>query len=72
MTANRRHSVMPVIGQKKLHSVKEAAEMLSITRKHLYTLIGRGEISTVTIGRRRLIPAAELDRFVEDLIRSAG
>ena len=57
---------------KRLYSVAAAAEALSITRKHLYTLIGRGEIATVTIGRRRLISAVELDRFVEHLITLAG
>ena len=39
--------------------------------KHLYTLIGRGEIATVTIGRRRLVTATELDRFVDDLVSSS-
>jgi hypothetical protein len=34
-------------------------------------LIGRGEIATVTIGRRRLVPATELDRFVDDLVSSS-
>jgi excisionase family DNA binding protein len=64
----------PLAGEsdpKRLYSVAAAADSLSITRKHLYTLIGRGEIATVTIGRRRLVPATELDRFVDYLVSAA-
>jgi excisionase family DNA binding protein len=57
--------------RKRLYSVAAAADSLSITRKHLYTLIGRGEIATVTIGRRRLVSATELDRFVDHLVSTA-
>jgi excisionase family DNA binding protein len=57
--------------RKKLYSMAAAAEALSITRKHLYTLMNRGEITTVSIGRRRLIPADELDRFVQHLVHLA-
>jgi excisionase family DNA binding protein len=65
---------MPLPGEadrKRLYSVAAAAQSLSITRKHLYTLIGRGEIATVTIGRRRLVPATELDRYVDYLVITA-
>jgi excisionase family DNA binding protein len=60
------------VDEKKLYSVAAAAEALSITRKHLYTLIGRGEIATVTIGRRRLNSSVELDQFVEHLVLLTG
>jgi excisionase family DNA binding protein len=45
----------------------DAAGQLAITSKHLYTLAGRGEISTVKLGKRRLVPADEIVRFLEQL-----
>jgi excisionase family DNA binding protein len=41
----------------------EAAELLGISRKHLYTLINSGELRSTTIGRARRIPRTELERL---------
>jgi excisionase family DNA binding protein len=57
---------------KRLYSVADAAEALAIRRKHVYTLISRGELSTVAIGRRRLIPNDELDRYIRQLMNEGG
>jgi excisionase family DNA binding protein len=56
---------------RRLWPLSEAAWQLGVTRKHLYTMIGRGEISSVTIGRRRFITADQLDSFVERLVQAA-
>jgi excisionase family DNA binding protein len=56
---------------KKLFSVADAAEVLAISRKHVYALINRGELSTVAIGRRRLIVNDELDRYIAKLVNEA-
>ena len=50
---------------KKLLTVNEACEFLSIGRVKLFELIGNGEIRSVKIGRARRIPAGALDDFVE-------
>ena len=77
MTDNRTHhpdtsavarKVDELLHQKKLYSLGGAAEALSISRKHVYALVNRGELATVWIGRRRLIAASELDRYVEHLV----
>jgi excisionase family DNA binding protein len=57
---------------KRLYSTEETAEALSITRKHVYTIINRGEIATVNIGRRRLILADELLRYVDHVVPSSA
>ena len=38
--------------------------MLGISRRGLYRLIEDGTLRTVTLGRRRLVPADELERLV--------
>ena len=47
-------------------SINEAARALSVSRTRLYELVGAGEIKSFTIGRRRLIQVAELQRFIAD------
>ena len=56
-----------LINGKLLLTVDEAAECLSIGRSHLYGYVIRGEIRSVTLGRRRLIPVYGLVEFVERL-----
>lgn len=48
------------------YSVAQAARLLGISRSHAYDLIARGEfpVTTRTLGRRRLIPRAALDRYL--------
>lgn len=45
-------------------SMAEAARRASMSRAGLYLLIKRGELETVTRGRRRLVPAASLRKLV--------
>lgn len=46
-------------------SVDSAARSLGISRRSLFNLIARGEIRSVKIGGRRLIPVAQLHELVE-------
>ena len=52
---------------KRLLSVIEAAQALSIGRSTLYSEIKAGAISTCTIGDRRLISVEALDAYVRTL-----
>ena len=47
-----------------LHDANTAAARLGIGRTSLYQLLAAGELGSVRIGRRRLIPAREIDRFI--------
>jgi excisionase family DNA binding protein len=49
------------------HSIPEAAAILGVGRTTLYGLIDTGEITTVTIGRRRLVRHSDLVAYVEGL-----
>jgi excisionase family DNA binding protein len=46
------------------YSISEVETMLGLSRSSLYRLITAGKLRTVLHGRRRLIPARELDRLL--------
>jgi excisionase family DNA binding protein len=48
-----------------LVSVREAAKRLGLGRDTAYQLVREGRIHSVALGRKRLVPVAELARFVE-------
>ena len=50
-----------------LYGVDEAAEALRLSRSLLYELIRSGRLRTVKAGRRRLVPVAALDEYVNSL-----
>lgn len=56
------------MGTKRAYSVDEACSTLSIGRTALFDLLRRSEITSVKIGRRRLIPAASLDDYLTRLV----
>ena len=46
-------------------SVPEAARLLGISRTHAYELIARGELPSIRLGRRILVPLRPLMRLLE-------
>jgi len=46
-------------------TVEEAAQLLGISRSFAYEAVQRGEIPSMRIGRRILVPKAALKRFIE-------
>lgn len=55
----------------KLLSISDTAKVLGVGRSKLYALIKEGRLETVTVGRRRLVVAASIERFVERLQAAA-
>jgi excisionase family DNA binding protein len=53
---------------KLAYSVDEACSALSIGRTAVFDLLRRGEIASVKVGRRRLIPVASLDAYLARLV----
>ncbi|GAB4087026.1 hypothetical protein GCM10028784_36560 [Myceligenerans cantabricum] len=58
--------IVPVV-----YRVEEAAQALRISRCTAYELIRSGELRSVKIGARRLIPVAAVTEYIETL-RSAA
>ena len=48
----------------RLLSIDEAADALGIGRTRAYREIQDGRLRTVTVGRRRLVPASAIDEFI--------
>ena len=59
-----------IVVHKRLLSVKEAAEYLSISRSKLYQWAESGKIPSVRIDSRRLFDVLDLDKFVDGLKNS--
>lgn len=49
----------------RLLSIKEAAEACGLSRTTFYGLIGKGEVRSIRIGRRRLVPESALREFMD-------
>lgn len=48
----------------ELLTISEAADRLRIGKRTVERFVSEGEIASVKVGRRRFIPADELDRFL--------
>ena len=53
------------MAKSETHTVEEAAERLGISRGSAYSAVRSGEIPCITIGRRKIIPKAVIDRMLE-------
>lgn len=61
----------PHIAQHRLaYSPEEAAYRLGIGRSTLFGLLASGDLDSIRVGRRRLVPDEALRRFIAD--RMAG
>lgn len=55
-------------GLDRLYTVREAADVLSIGRSHLYELMAAGKIRSVKVSRSRRIPHSALQEFLDSLV----
>lgn len=59
------------ISPRLLHDLDEAADLLSISRRVVDRLVRDGDLDTVNIGRRRLVPHEALEAYVNRLVKTA-
>ena len=57
-------------GQPLVYSVDEARKLLGISRGLVYQAIHAGQIPSIRVGRRVLIPRAALQRFLDEVGKS--
>lgn len=50
----------------RLYTIQEVADLWSVSRDQVEKLMREGSLGWVVVGRRRRIPASELDRYVAD------
>jgi excisionase family DNA binding protein len=48
----------------------EAAEALGIGRSTAFELVASGQLASVRVGRRRLVPASALREFADRLVKA--
>ncbi len=53
-----------------LHPITEAASLLGLGRTKVYELVAAGELESVKVGTRRLVPHQALEAFVDRLRNS--
>ncbi|MCJ2082771.1 helix-turn-helix domain-containing protein [Methylobacterium sp. J-090] len=51
--------------KRRTMSVEEAGRQLGLSRNSAYQAAGRGEIPTIKIGRRLLVPIVALERLID-------
>jgi excisionase family DNA binding protein len=57
--------------QRELYPIEEARELLGgISRNTIYRIMRTGELKSVQIGRRRLIPASAITAFINSATTS--
>ncbi len=49
-----------------LLTVEDTAKLLSISRTMVFKLLKVGDLASMTIGAKRLIPRQEIDRFIRE------
>lgn len=55
----------------RLLDVNETAQVLRVSRAKLYELLAAGDLESVKLGARRLIPLEAVDAFIDNL-RTGG
>jgi len=55
----------------RTHSVAETAKILCVGLSTVKQLVARSELRSFRIGKRVLIPASEIDRFIAERLRQS-
>ncbi len=53
--------------QSVLLSIRHVCQMTNLGRSSIYRLIGAGRLTALKIGRRTVIPASSVEKFLADL-----
>lgn len=51
-------------GAPRLHRVQAAADRIGMSRSRLYEILAAGEMRSVKVGRRRLIPESAIRDYI--------
>ena len=70
--SSRARTVQADHPRRLLVSVKEAAEMLSVCPRTIYTLIALGRLDLVKIGRATRLKLTDLERYIDKNSKTSG
>lgn len=54
----------PMADARMTYSIEDAAEVLGVGRTTMYRLVAEGEVESIAIGSRRLIPRESIEDFL--------
>jgi len=54
-----------------LFTPQQVAEMLNISRSHLYTVMAEKKIKSITIGRSRRFTPEQINSFVSEMVSAS-
>ena len=66
------HSTWSQPAERQTLTVEEAARVLGISRSSAYEAVRRGELPTVKIGRRYVVPRVALERLLNQAGQTAA
>jgi len=61
-----------MVVERMMLSISEVMEVTGLHRTMIFEELSRGRLRSVRVGRRRLVPRDELERYVEMLKAEAG
>ena len=64
MVSERTNGEAVVNGGRLVYSVDEAAKMLGVSRNSAFAAAAKGDIPTIRIGRRLLVPKVQFDALL--------
>lgn len=67
---HNKHEALERRATSKVLTVKETADALTVSTFTIYGLMRTGQLKSFTIGKRRLIPTAAVDAFIETRLAS--
>jgi excisionase family DNA binding protein len=72
-TARMDGGAEPRVGERLLYTIGDVSQLLGgIARSYVYELLARGALSSIKLGRRRLIARQDLEEYVERLREGAA
>ena len=54
--------------EKLVYSIREAAEVLGVSKSYLYLLVKQKEIPSLQLGKRRVIPKTFLEQWIQEKV----
>jgi excisionase family DNA binding protein len=57
--------VIPPEVRKLALSVEEAADCMSLAERAVWDLVGTGQLRSLKVGRRRIVPVSAIEEFLE-------
>ena len=62
----------PTATLEPLLSIEEVAEVLRVSQRSVYRLLGRGELPSLKVGHRTLVEPRDVRQFIDDQRRLAA